>query len=389
MVWTPDLLVSEFMTRDTEPDASNRARYHCNACQQSFPLGNVRDMRAHLLLCPSLTQAVIASIQSRIDAEATAPKRVVRDPRWTRAEEDALRKLDKELERGKTAHRYQQMATAIGRSAQACRQKLLHLMENDAVKGGKVESTKRMKWTKRTAQTVKTEEDDEYEDISPGSKMDDGYERSSPIETAKRRSSQGFESLRAEGLGSSYELDAEHSDATIEDVNITAHNTSLLHGGEPSTFSATADRFLLLVRSTIHFALDEFGISKEFYHSDVSIGDGWKVFVASDIPRGEKDQVIAPLVGAWLDGLDTKGFEVEVDSAIQSVVDGLAEWEWEGAEEVIQSCNDDDEEGDDDDRDEDVDVNVETDDTETETDTDSGYEGDGDSDSEELDEMLV
>jgi hypothetical protein len=39
----------------------------------------------------------------------------------------------------------------------------------------------------------------------------------------------------------------------------------------------------------------------------------------------EKDQVSAPLIGAWLDGLDTKGFEVEFDSAIQSVVDRLSE----------------------------------------------------------------
>ena len=277
------------------------------------------------------------------------------------------------------------MATVIGRSAQACRQKLLHLKDNDAVKAGEVESTKRVKWTKKMTQTVETE-DGEDEDVSPGSKMDEEYECSSPIETAKRRSSQRVESLQAEGLGPSYELDAEDSDATIEDVHIPAHNTSPLHGGEPSTFSATADRFLLLVRSTIHFALDEFGISKEFYHSDESIGDGWKAFVVSDIPHGEKDRVIAPLVGAWLDGLDTKGFEVEVDTMIQSVVDGLAEWEWEGAEEAVQSSNDDDEDDDDDD-DKDEDVDVEMDDTETETDTDSGYEGDGDG--EDSDEMLV
>ena len=141
MVWVPDAIVSEYCTRDTEPDASNRARYHCNACAEVFPLGNVNQMHTHLIACPSLTTATIDSINQRIADELTSPKRVTRDPRWSKAEETKLIELDADLPSGKMDSKYTKMAAIVGRSAQACRQKLIHLKESKAAEEAEQEST--------------------------------------------------------------------------------------------------------------------------------------------------------------------------------------------------------------------------------------------------------
>jgi hypothetical protein len=136
-----DALVSEFCTRETEPDASNRARYHCNACAEVFPLGSVTQMRTHLIACPSLSQATKDSIRQRIADELTSPKRVTRDPRWAKSEELRLLELDAELPSGKMDNKYTKMAADIGRSAQACRQKLIHLKEAKAAEEAAAEET--------------------------------------------------------------------------------------------------------------------------------------------------------------------------------------------------------------------------------------------------------
>lgn len=385
MVWTPDAIVSEFMTRDSEPDASNRARYHCNACYQNFPLGHVRDMRGHLLACPSLDAATISSIQARIAAEAVAPKRVVRDPRWTKAEENKLRQLDKQLSSGKTQQRYKKMSLQIGRSAQACRQKLLHLNDNDAAKATNVEGTK---WRTRAPKMKDEEEeaDGEDDDTSPSRNGDE--DEGSPNQKVVRRSTRQVKNpgpLKAESLGPSYSLYAEESDATIDD------DSSSPFSGRRQGLSVTTQSFLLFVRCAIDHALDEFGIFKDFYHSDYSIEQGWKAFLASKmITHDEKNHIIAPLIGQWLDGLDTNGFEQEVDSVILSVVNDIEEWQWDPEEEekaTYSSEGEEDEEGaldqindpvlSDDDEDMDVDH----------TDAESSYEGD--SDGFESDEMLV
>ena len=141
MVWMQDALVSEFCTRETEPDASNRARYHCNACAEVFPLGSVTQMRTHLIACPTLSQATKDSIRQRIADELTSPKRVTRDPRWAKSEEERLLELDAELPSGKMDNKYTKMAADIGRSAQACRQKLIHLKEAKAAEEAAAEET--------------------------------------------------------------------------------------------------------------------------------------------------------------------------------------------------------------------------------------------------------
>lgn len=334
MVWIPDAIVTDYFTRDSAPDASNRAKHHCNACKLVFPIGNNASMREHILICPSLSAAAIASITSRIAAEIITPKRVTRDPRWTKAEEQTLLRLDANVPSGKKEGKYGIMAEAIGRSAQACRQKLIHLKENQAIKSGEQETTKRVLWKRKAkGSKVKVEEDnDEEEDF-----IDVEFADVLPVRTARSRKTALKSKIEEVEVSSkSKSIRSKHdSDATISDPNsptktaVTTRRTSLTTVQHAATISFATDQFLRLLRWQIHSALTDFGIVRGFYTSDQSIKSGWGVFVASDIPVKDKDTIVARLIGLWLDGLDTDSFEREVDAKIESVVFEMSEWVFE------------------------------------------------------------
>jgi hypothetical protein len=331
MVWIPDPIVTDYFTRDTEPDASNRARHHCNACSLVFPKGNNASMREHLLLpCPSLTPSTLTSIATRIAAERTTPKRVTRDPRWTKNEEQTLLSLDANIPSGKREGKYQIMAGQIGRSAQACRQKLIHLKENQAVKTGAQETTKRVLWNRKAKSSkgkVKGEEDAEeefaFKDVQPVRTT-----RSRKVAFRLKVEDEGEEGVSPKSRPAKRVND---TDATVSKPSIPKlKGRSISTTAQPTaTISPAAEDFLRLMRWHIHSALTNGKVVRGFYTSDQSIESGWSIFVASNIPDVEKDAVVARLIGLWLDGLDTESFEREIDARIESVVMDMSEWAFE------------------------------------------------------------
>lgn len=282
-------------------------------------------MRDHLINCSSLSPTTIDSIKERIQNEKTTPKRVTRDPRWTKTEEKTLLKLDDELATGKTDGRYQKMAATIGRSAQACRQKLIHLKENQAVKNGEQETTKRVLWNRKTRSSkVKSEPDED--DLMPLA-HDNDMPTAQPTRRGSRR--MGFRTeMKVDSSSPKARPASGSSDdgiATFSDLNSPTCRITSAAAHSGSTMSATTDEFLRLVRWHIHETLRSFGVVRGFYSSDLSIENGWGALVASDIPHAEKDSVVARLIGLWLDGLETDGFEREVDAEIETIVMEMSE----------------------------------------------------------------
>lgn len=328
MVWIPDPIITDYFTRDAEPDASNRAKHHCNACSLIFPKGKNATMREHLLLpCPSLSASTLNSIQARIAAELTTPKAILRDARWTKAQEQTLLSLDAQIPSGKRDRKYQTMAARIGKSAQACRQKLIHLKENGKVERGEQETTKRVLWNRRAKNSKgkgkKEDEKEEFalEDVKPVRAM-----RSRKVAVRLKVEDEEEEKVSPKSkLGKGGDV----TDATISEPSSPKCRSSKVTAQLPATISPDADSFLRLMRWHIHSALTSHGVIRGFYTSDQTIESGWGAFVASNIPQAEKDTIVARLIGLWLDGLDTESFEREIDARIESVVMEMSEWAFE------------------------------------------------------------
>ena len=248
-----------------------------------------------------------------------------RDPRWSKEEERALLRLDGELDAGKLKQRYKKMGAAIGRSPQACRQKLLHLKENARVISREVNTTKRPNWTRMAKAKMKSERKDE----NTVSGANDKDASSATTVRHLTRQIQGLRALKAEPASPPAGV-FEDSDATVSDVDLSSKLCRSRIARLQSNLSETTRSFLKTVRSTIHHALVEHGIVNGFYTSIMTIEAGWDVFVASDIPHAQKNNIVAPLIGDWLEGLGDEAFELEVDSVIANIVQALSEWDFEG-----------------------------------------------------------
>lgn len=292
----------------------------------------MRDMRDHLLQCPSLSAAEIDSIKARIQAEVDNPRRVIRDPRWTKEEERTLIRLDGELDTGKLKQRYKKMSATIGRSPQACRQKLLHLKENGSAKKGPASGLAR----KTRSKKVESDTDSESGEDAVHDKIEEENRGDLPSVKEVRHVTRQVHGLRKLRVGSTPAINTvetqDDSDATISDLDLPARIRSSKAALAQPVLSEASEQYITTVRSAIHHALEDSGVVSGYWGSGMSIEEGWDAFVASGIPHEEKNAIVAPLIGAWLDGLDEPAFELEVEAIMDNVVQAMSEWDFQFAE---------------------------------------------------------